>query len=543
MIFPFIAAFLLANLIYIVSLFLFQEDNVLNVNVTSNVLEDDDDNRQATEAVRQSSFSGDQLPEQKGYMNSPKSRYSKCCKRSPKTSEHFEMEGNSVGDSEFVCEMIDLIQNPRKAYSGPLTFPDSTFKQSEVAGDSIEGNGVECELGEISELKDKFSCTVAKCEPSEVGLNGWNESPLSVLCISKEVPRQNCAVLSRHNVETSAKDQRTELNAPVNHFGLNVPTEGSSHTCMLIQTPLKAAADTVLTFPDSTPKEFEGEEISVVGSEIQSEAVETSARDTEVSFFSTAIKHERRRVRPKRRNICSLYVPCNSKEVSSNTPLREQNSETSALHRKVRAGVTGMNVPTRRPSIMSPVICDIRSLASIPDSVAEECGTDHCCSHNIEDSEKTTWLTEQERKVTASENVAINSQKQNESIHISLNSDHERHKYQSVQVLLKVLESGEDSNSFESDIENTRVRKMLTRNMCRPAKPGRRGGRRNNSTEHVIKDPLTAYVKVERLAENKKGTAVDVQSKIKNSTAVSTQAKKPRRPYSQKQKSQSSQYR
>jgi hypothetical protein len=699
----------------------------LNVNVTSNVVEDKDVNRQAMEAETQSSSSGDQLPKQKGFMNSPNSTYSQSCRGSPRISKHFERVGNSVGkrevqceavdrlarelrkdiasgtsvehelawmktksrksspmsvhcvscnskeapaencsplsqqnskifvhrsktqrdvhenctgldiqiqsahsvsslmqsppkpdtgpvltfldsaleqfESEVECEVIDipagelrnnapintakqrnsspvsvhcvpssckeactqnhtplsqhssetsvqdqrmhmdapgsqsgvdipikrssdklsLIQTPVKVYSVPLTFPDSTSKRSEGEGDSVEGSEVECELAATSELRGNFSCTVAKRESAKMGPKGINKSPLSmrsVLCIGKKVPRQNCTLPSWHNVKTSVQDQRMEPNATGTHSVLDMPTERSSPVCLLTRSPLKAATGTVLTFPDSTSKEYEGEGNSVVESEIQSKAIET-ARDTEVSFSSTTVK----------------------REACSHTPLCEQNSKTSAPNKKVQACVTGMDIPKRRPSIMSPLICDTHSLVTFPDTVVKECSTDYYCHNDIENLEITTWLTEQERNVIASENVAVSSQRQNESIHTNLRTDHERQKYQSVHALLKVLESDEDSNSFESDIENTRVRKMLAHTMCRPPTPGPRGRRRNGSTERVIKDPVTAGVKVENLTENKKGTTLHVRSKVKRATAVASQAKKPRRPYSQKQKNQSNQYR
>jgi hypothetical protein len=59
----------------------------LNVNVTSYVVEDRVDNGQAKEVETETCFSGDQLQKQKGVMNSPKSRYSQSCRRSPRISK------------------------------------------------------------------------------------------------------------------------------------------------------------------------------------------------------------------------------------------------------------------------------------------------------------------------------------------------------------------------------------------------------------------------------------------------------------------------
>jgi hypothetical protein len=439
-----------------------------------------------------------------------------------------------------------VIQTPLDVYSGPLTYPDSTSKRSGGGGVPIERSEVECEVAETSELRGSFSCTGAeyeseKMEPKGRKMSLFSECP--VLCINKKGPRQNCSLLPWHDVKHSVQDERMELSALGNDSAVDMPKERSSPTCALVQSSMNAVADTVLTHLDSTSKAFEDGGNFVIESEIQPKAVETSVRDVEVSFFSTAVKCGRGRMRPEKRNMRSCCVPCNSKEASNRTPLCEQNSKPSAPNKKVQVHVNGMEIPVGRPSMVSPLICGISPLVTFPDSMVKKCSTDHYCHSNIENLEVTTGLTEQERNVTVSENVAVCFQKQNECINTNQSTDNGHRKCQSAQAPLKVLESDEDSNLFKSDIENTQVRKVLAHNMCRPPMPGPRGRRRNDGTKCVIKDPMTAYIRVEKLTGYKKWTTLHVQSEVKCATPVSAQAKKSQRPYSQKQERQSNLYR
>lgn len=475
-------------------------------------------------------------------------------------SEQFKSEANSVGEDEGECEMTDMPAREVRSSA-----PSNTCKQAFLKMGKKRRNNNPVLVHSVQDLRMQIGAPVSQ---SGVDIPIERSSTTSLLIQNSleadagPVLKFDSASKFKGNgnsvigeevecgvVETSIQDHRMRIDAPGNHCQSIVDiVSRSSSMSVAIQSPSKAGSGPVLTFPNAMSKQFEGEGNSVVESEVECEIVGASVGKLRGSFSFIDAKCDSGKIQPERRNKSSLSLSCDSNKASSHVPVCGQKSETSILDEKMKTHVlgihTGVDIPVKGLSLISPLISGTCPLVTFPDLVVKECSTDCYChvSKDGENSEITTWLEEQDKNFTASENTGVIPQKQNEFCHTDMRTNAENLKYQSVEALLKALDSDEDSNSFESDIENAEVGKMSAYNKYRPLTPGPTDGRKSSSIDCIIRDPMTAYVKVEKLTENKTGTMLKVHSKTKGSV-VSPQTQKPERPHSQKQKVQSSQYR
>lgn len=630
------------NIVHVCFLY-FQEDDVLNINITSDSVEDKSDGQSGL-AKAHPTQSCDQLPKKRSIIISPKSRNIQSCRASHRISDHFKSEGNSIGDCEVECSVMDKItrglrdsaltiaaehesaqvrkrttrssamcmcsvlhnnkdtsvqnfsppsgqnsetfvqncktqmdvpercsrvdiemqrapsmsssmQSPSESISGSvMRFLDSTLEQFENEGSSVSDNEAECEVTDKSarELRNGAPSTTAKQNSVKTVAKIRNSSPVSVDCIlsgSKEAFRQNLCPLSQYNSKASVHSQRLQTYSSGSQSGVNIPIKRSFSMSLVIQNPLKVYTSPVLT-SDMTLNRIEGVDNSVVDSEDECEVFETEGRESSGSTSCTAAKCESPKMGLKRRNERPLFVRSVlsiNREASRQKCTSLHNSRISVQDQRIQMDASGnhsvVDIPIRGRGRMSSLIYDARPLVTFPDSVVKEWSTDHYChvTNDVKDLEMTNWLEEQGKNVTLSENEVISSEGQNESVHMDVRTNGEHVNYPSVQALLKILESDDDSISFESDIENSQVGKMLACSMCRPPTPGPSSRRESSSTE-CDRDPTTACIKVEKLSEKKKGTVLKVCSMVKLKP-VAKQTQKLKRGSSKKQKIQSNQYR
>jgi hypothetical protein len=615
----------------------FQEANVLNINITSNSVEDKSDGQAEAQHTR----SCDQLPRKRSIIISPKRRNSQSCRALHRISDHFKREGNFIGDWDVECSVmgraarglrdsvfgtaaehespqgrermtrssaicmcnketlvqnssppsgqnsktfehncktqmdvpehcsgVDMemqgspsmsssIQSPSKSTTGSvMRFQDSTLEQFENKGSSVSKNEAEYEVTDISarELRTGAPSNIARQISMKTVAKIRYSSPVSVDCIlsnSKEAFRQNLSPLSQYNSRTSIHSQRLQTCSSGSQSGANLPIKRSSTMSLLIQSPQKVYTGPV-SASNMTLNRFEEDENSVVDCEDECEVFETAGRESGGSTSSTAAKCESAKMGLKRRNKSPLFV---RSLLSINKEASRQECSPSSLH-KSRISVQDqriqmdasenqsvVDIPVKGQGRMSSLIYDAHPLVIFPDSVVKEWSTDRFrhVTNDVENLEMTNRLEEEEKNVTLSENIGISSERQNESVHMDVRTNGEHVNYPSMQALVKILESDDDSISFESDNENSQVGKMLAYSMCRPPTPGPSGRRKSSSTK-CDRDPMTAYVKVEKLSGKKKGTMLKVCSKVKLK-ALSKQTQKPQRGSSKKQKMQSNQYR
>jgi hypothetical protein len=439
------------------------------------------------------------------------------------------------------------IQRPSKSL-------DSTLEQFENEGSSVSDNEAECEVTDISarELRNGAPSSTAKQKSVNTVAKRRNSSPVSVdyvLSRSKEAFRENLSPLSQYNSKTSVHSQRLQTYSSGSQSGVNVPIKRSFSMSLLIQNPLKVYTSPVST-SDMTLNRNEGDDNSV-DSEDQCEVYETAGRESSGSISCTAAKCELPKMELKKRNKSPLFV---RSVLSINKESSRQKCTLSSLHnsrisvqdQRIQMDSSGnhsvVDIPMRGQGRISSLIYDARPLVTFPDSVVNEWSSDRNChvTNDVKNLKMTNWLEEQEKNVKLSENV-VNSERQNEPVHMDVRTNGEHVNYTSVQALLKILESDDDSISFESDIENSQVGKMLAYSMCRPPTPGPSGRRKHSSTK-CDRDPTTAYVKVEKHSEKKKGTLLKVCSMVKLKP-LSKQTQKLLRGSSKKQNIQSNQYR
>ncbi|PNF40887.1 hypothetical protein B7P43_G15380, partial [Cryptotermes secundus] len=622
------------------------QEDVLNINITSESVKDKSDG-QSEVAEAQPTQSYDQLPKKRSIIVSPKSRNSQSCRASHRISDHFESEGNSVGDCEVECSATDKrarrlrdsafstaaehelaqvrerttrssaicmcsvlhskketsvqnfsppseqnsktfvqnckthnmdvpehcsqvsiemqtapsmsssIQSPSESTSGSvMRFLDSTLEQYENEGSSVSDNKAECEVTDISarELRDGAPSSMAKQKSVKTVAKTRNSSPVSVDCTrilsgSKEALRQNLGPLSQYNSKASVRNQRLQTYSAGSQSGVNVPIKRSLSMSLLIQNPLKVYTSPVLT-SDMTLNQTEGVNNSIVDGEDECEVCQTAGRESSGSTSCTVAKCESLKNGLKRKNKGPLFVrsvPFINREASRQKCTSLHKSRISEQDQRIQIATSGnhsvVDMAMRGGGSVSSRIYDAHPLVTFPDSVVKELNTDRYChiTNDAKDLEMTKGLEEQEKNVTQSENEVVSSAGQNESVQMDVRANGEHVNYPSVQALLKILESDDDSISIESDIENSQVGKMLAYSMCRPATPGPSCRRKSSSTE-CDRDLTTAYVKVEKLSEKKKGTVLKVCGMVKLKPAAK-QTQKLQRGSSKKQKIQSNQYR
>jgi hypothetical protein len=490
-----------------------------------------------------------------------------CSPRSEQNSKIFVQSKTQMDVPEH-CSGVDIemqgspsmsssIQSPSKSATGSvMRFLDSTLEQLENEGSSVSENEAEYGVTDISarELRNGVPISTAKQKSMKTVAKRRYSSPVSVDCImsgSKEAFRQNLSPLSQYNSRTSVQSQRLQTYSSRSQSGANVPIKRSFSMSLLIQSPQKVYTGPVST-SDMTLNRFEGDENSVVDCEDECEVFEIAGRESSGSTSSTAAKCESAKMALKRRNKSPLFV---RSVLSINREASRQKCPPSSLHNSrisvqdqriqmdASENQSVVDIPMKGRGRMSSLIYDARPLVTFPDSVVKEWSTDRYChvTNDVKNLEMTNWLEEEEKNVTPSENMVVSSERQNESVHMDVRTNGEHVNCPSVQALVKILESDNDSISFESDIENSQVGKMLANSMCRPPTRGPSGRRKSSSTK-CDREPTTAYVKVEKLSGKKKGTVLKVCSMAKLK-ALSKQTRKPQRGSSKKQKIQSNQYR
>jgi hypothetical protein len=290
---------------------------------------------------------------------------------------------------------------------------------------------------------------------------------------------------------------------------------------------------------------FGSEGNSIGHCEVECSVMDKAARGLRDSAFSTAAEYESAKVRERTARssaICMCSVLHSNKETSVQnfSPPCGQNSKTYVQNCKTQMDVpehcSRVDIDMQSASSVSSLMYDARPLVTFPDSVVKEWST-----NDVKDLEMANSLEGEEKNETQSENEVVRSEGQNESVHMDVRTNGEHVNYPSVQAFLKILESDDDSISFESDIENSQVGKMLAYSICRPPTPGPAGRRKSSSTE-CNRAPTTACVKVEKLSEKKKETVLKVCSTVKLKP-IAKQTRKLQRGSSKKQKIQSNQYR
>lgn len=622
--------------------FLYFQEDVLEINIASESVKDNSDG-QSEIVEAQLTQSCDQLPKKRSIIISPKSRNSQSCRASHRISNHFESEGNSIGDCEvecsardkaarrlrdsafstaaehelaqmrerttgssaicmcsilhskketsvqnfsppseqnsktFVqncktqmdvpehCSRVDIemqrapsmsssIQSPSESNSGSvMRLLDSALEQLENEDSSVSDNEAECEVTDISarELRSGALRSMPKQKSVKTVAKRKNSSPISVDCTRILSGSKEACPLSKYNSKASVHSQRLQTYSAGSQSGVNVPIKRSFSMSLLIQNPQKVYTSPVLA-SDMTLNRTERDNSSVVDSEEECEVFETAGRESSGSTSCTAAKCESPKKGLKRRNKGPLFVrsvPSINREASrqKRTSSSSHNSRISVQDQRIQTDASGnhsaVDIPMKGGGRTSSLIYDARPLVTFPDSVVKELNTDCYChvTNDVKDLEMTKWLEEQEKNVTQSENEVVSSAGQNGSVHMDVRTNSDHVNYPSVQALLKILESDDDSNSSESDIENSQVGKTLAYSKCRPSTPGPSGGKKSNSTE-CDRDPTAVCVKVEKLSEKKKGTVLKVCSMVKLKPTPK-QTQKLQRGSSKKRKIQSNQYR
>jgi hypothetical protein len=470
---------------------------------------------------------------------------SNCSPPSGQDSKIFVQNCKTQMDVPELCYGVDLemqrapsvsspVQSPSKSTTDSvMRFQDSPLKQFENEGNSVSENESECEViaKPARELRNNALSSTVKQKSLQTMIKRRNSSPVSVDCIlsnSTEALKQNRSPLSQYNSKTSAHSQRLQEYSSGSQSGVNVPIKRSSSMSSIIQTPLEVYTAPV-SISDITLNRFKGDENSVVDGEGECEVSESAGRESSGSTSCIAAECESAKMGLKRRNESPLFVrfvPSINREASTQecTPNSLHNSRISAqgqrLHMDALGNRSAVDIPVKGRGRMTSPIYGARPPVIFPDSVVKEFSTDRYChvSNDVKNLEMRNWPEEQEKNVALSETVAVSPERWNESVHVN-----------------------EDSHSFESDIENSQAGKMLAYNKCRPSTPGP-SGRRKSSSAECVRDPMTAYVKVEKLSEKKKGTVLKASSMV-TLRAVSRQTRMPQRGSSKKQKMQPSQYR
>jgi hypothetical protein len=485
----------------------------------------------------------------------PSGRNSKIFVQNCKTQMNAPEHCSGVGIEKQRAPSVSSIQSPSESNNGSVTrFCDSTIEQSANEGNFFPENGAECLVTDISarELKNGGPYSTAKEKSVKIVAKRGSSSPVSVGCVlgsSKEAFRQNLNPLSQYNSRPSVHSQRLQTYSSGNQSGGNIPIKRSFLMSFLIQNPPKFHTNPVSI---SDMIQFEGNENYVVDSENECEVFESSSRESSGSSSCAAAKCESAKTGLKRRDKSPLFVRSVlsiNKEASKQkcTPSSLRNSRISVQGQRVQVDIprnqSTVDIHMKGQGRMSSLIYDARPLVTFPDLVVKEWNTDRYCrvTDDAINLGMTNWLDKQQKNVALSENVTVSSERQNESMHKDVRTEGEHVNYPSVQARLKMLESDGKSIPFESDIENSQVRKVLAHNTYRPPTPGPSGGMKSKSTE-CVRDTATALVEVEKLSEKKKGTVLKVCNMVKV-RAVSQQTQKPQRGSNKKPKIQSNQYR